>query len=52
MEWGWLVAVIVVAIIVERSISAWKQLGKSEKMLEKVDKSKLKNLDDDGWNDD
>ncbi len=52
MGWGWLAVAIVVAIILERIISAWRQLGKSEKMLEKVDKGKLKNLDDDGWDDD
>lgn len=52
MEWGWLVVVIVVAIILERTFDAWRQLGKSERMLDKVDKSKLKNLDDDGWDDD
>lgn len=52
MSWGWLVAIMVVAIIFERMISAWRLLGKSEKMLENIDKSKLKNLDDDNWDED
>ncbi len=52
MEWGWLAVAIVAAIIFERAISAWRQLGNSKKMLDKVDKTKLKDLENDGWDDD
>lgn len=53
MEWQhWLVIALVVGVLAQTVISAWRRLRASEKMLDKVDKSKLKNLDSDGWDDD
>lgn len=53
MEWEiWLVIAVVVGLIVRTVMSAWRQLRASEKMLKDVDKSKLKDLGDDGWDGD
>lgn len=53
MGWEiWLVIAIVVGLIVRTTISAWRQLRDSEKMLKDIDKSKLKDLGSDGWDGD
>lgn len=42
---------IVLAILIVGGImrSSWRMLKNSERMLDDVDRSKLKKLDDDGW---
>jgi hypothetical protein len=45
-----IVAALLVALIVFRFVR--DQIAKSRSELDKVDRSKLKDLDDDGWDDD
>ena len=53
MEWQyWLLIAVVLGLTIHTLTNAWRRLRDSEKMLDKVDKSKLKKLDDDGWDDD
>ncbi|MEM8497326.1 MAG: hypothetical protein AAF542_04830 [Pseudomonadota bacterium] len=44
---------IVLAVLMVGGImrSSWRMLKNSERMLEDVDRSKLKKLKDDGWDD-
>lgn len=52
MEWQhWLAIAVVLGLIIHTITSAWRRLRDSEKMLKNVDKSKLKNLGSDGWDD-
>lgn len=43
---------LVVALFVGFGLNAWKALKLSDKQLKYIDKSKLKNWDKDGWDDD
>lgn len=42
---------LVAALLGGLALNAWKALKLSDKQLKHIDKSKLKNWDDDGWDD-
>lgn len=43
--------VLVVGLILGIALNAWKALKLSDKQLKNIDKSKLKDWDEDGWDD-
>lgn len=49
---GWMIAlsVFVVLILLGMAVNAWKMLKRSEALLKRIDKSKLKENADDDWN--
>lgn len=52
MDWRvWLFILLGIVLILGLMRNAWHMLKQSEGMLKDIDKSKLKNIDEDGWDD-